>query len=215
MDTIRCKDFHELALADFVFPIKGEGYIKLYEREDPHTYSVEEINAILDTEWWYYILTPWEEFLFFGTRLSGQKRNVDAEVYNKLGHMEFYGNILSAYVDHVDYTTLLKCKLNLQWREYVLQRNHDVFYPVASNKKSRELTPAKGMFYGLKELQKLVGGYIELIPVDNDHYVVCHEEELLKRHTAKGVVFNNKASVLTQTPIFGPALLIKKTRLAV
>lgn len=215
MNAIRCKDFHELALADFVFPIKGEGYIKLYEREDPHTYSVGEINAILDTEWWYYILTPWEEFLFFGTQMSGQKRNVDAEAYCNIGKVEFYGNVLSAHKGHVNYAALLQCKLNLQWRLRVLLRNHDIFYPVASNKKSRELTPTKGMFYSLEELQKLVGGYIELVPVDSLHYIVCHEEELVKRNPNKEIVFNASASVLAQRLIFGPALLIKKSRLAV
>lgn len=229
MNTVRCKHFTELGMADFVFPIDWDGYIKLYEREEPHTYSVDEINTILDTEWWYYVLTPWDEFLFFGTRQSPQKRNVDAEAYCNSGwgnfhdnfpsaytkKVEFYGNVLSAAVWHVNYANLLKCRVNLQWREHVLQRNHDVFYPVASNRKSRELTPAKDFCYSLEELQKLVGGYIDLFPADNDHWIVCHEVELQKKYPCKDVAFNAPASVLAQKLVFGNALLIKKTRLSI
>lgn len=223
MDTIKCDHFHEVGQADFVFPINGQGYLKLYEPEVAHTYSVAEINTILNTEWWYYILTSWNDCIFFGTKESGQERNLAAEVYYNIGKvkswdngkLEFYGNVLAAYIKHVDFEQLLQCKLNLRWREHVLKRNHDVFYPVISNKKGRLLTPAKGKFYGLEELQKLVGGYIELVNVDEGHYIVCHEEELLKKHPRKDIIFNALASILAQKIIWGPALLIKKSRLEV
>lgn len=213
MDTVRCKNFYELGLADFVFPIDWNGYIKLYEPDDPHIYSVTELNAILGTEWWHYVLTPWGEFLFFGTPESQQKRNVDAEAYWQNGKMEFYGNVLAAHVDHVGLDRLLHCRLNLEWREHVLLRNRDVFYPVARNRKSREWTPDKGKFYSPEELQKLVGGDVELVPVDDDHYIVCYEKEQLKMYKGQEVVFNMKASILAQKMICGPALLIKKPRL--
>lgn len=213
MDTVRYQNFEELGVADFVFPLDGDGYIKLYEPDDHHIYSVDEINTILGTEWWHYVLTTHGEFLFFGTPESQLERNTAAEAYMEDGKVEFYGNVLVAHVDHVGLEELLHCKINLEWREYVLQRNRDVFYPVAMNRKSREWTPDKGKFYGLEELQKLVGGLIELVTVDNDHYVVCHEEELLKMYKGKDVVFNMKASILAQKMICGPAFLVKKSRI--
>lgn len=60
---------------------------------------------------------------------------------------------------------------------------------IKSNGQEQKVSPLKGESFKLKELQNLVGGYIETIPVATDQLMVVNEEgKLLK------LPFNQKAT---------------------
>jgi hypothetical protein len=61
-----------------------------------------------------------------------------------------------------------------------------------------EICPESGEAFGLKELQKAVGGYIELVYLGNDKILVVNEEGLLEN-----LPLNRKASTLARRPIVG------------
>lgn len=52
-----------------------------------------------------------------------------------------------------------------------------------------QISPQKGAFFKLKELQELVGGYIETIPVSTDQLMVINEEGKLD-----GLPYNQRAT---------------------
>lgn len=63
-------------------------------------------------------------------------------------------------------------------------------------------------FYELEELQKIVGGYIELVYLLNDEVMVVNEEGLLYN-----LPYNVKASNYANRPIVGDVLICKRKHL--
>lgn len=60
---------------------------------------------------------------------------------------------------------------------------------IKSNGKEQEISPKKGKSFKLKELQNLVGGYIETISVSTNQLMVINEEGKLRK-----LPFNQKAT---------------------
>ena len=75
--------------------------------------------------------------------------------------------------------------------------------------RTRELTPANGVNWSLPELQKLVGGYIEVVPTLDGKYMVIDEEGKLEH---KHKELNYHATRLYKygrhDPIVGDAVVI-------
>ena len=67
--------------------------------------------------------------------------------------------------------------------------------------------PENGTSFHYKELQKLVGGLIEVVPqtVDPHHVYLCDEEGLLKDKYR-----NRKVSELLDYPVVGDILVLSK-----
>lgn len=55
------------------------------------------------------------------------------------------------------------------------------------------VSPANGKDYKLKELQSIVGGYIEIVRLDNDNIMVVNEEGLIN-----GLAFNFYATYIAK-----------------
>jgi hypothetical protein len=70
------------------------------------------------------------------------------------------------------------------------------------------VTPKKGTTYDLEELQALVGGYIELLPLEKNRYAVVNEEGMLH-----GLDLNPGASLLLGQKIVGPCVVIPRSSL--
>jgi hypothetical protein len=64
------------------------------------------------------------------------------------------------------------------------------------------ITPANGRTFALDELQQLVGGYIEFVPVNEQGWLVVNEDGKLKN-----LPENPKATQLFNHPICGVAML--------
>jgi len=67
------------------------------------------------------------------------------------------------------------------------------------------IAPKDGKTYSLEELQALVGGYIELVPMDKSRYAVVNEEGMFL-----GFDVNPGASLLLGTTIVGPCVVIPR-----
>lgn len=66
-----------------------------------------------------------------------------------------------------------------------------------------ETVKPNGKYYTLEELQKLVGGYIEIYPGRYlNHYIVCDEEGIIKKRK-----YNSIFKALTGVDLFGDVLL--------
>lgn len=74
----------------------------------------------------------------------------------------------------------------------------------ADGSKAVEIQPANGSDFQLEELQEAVGGYIEIINLDNGMILVVDEEGLLKHKP-----MNLKASFLAGCGIVGDAVYCK------
>lgn len=70
------------------------------------------------------------------------------------------------------------------------------------------VTPKEGKTYQLEELQALVGGYIELLPLEQNRYAVVNEDGMLH-----GLPVNPGASLLLGQFIVGPAVIIPRSSL--
>ena len=70
------------------------------------------------------------------------------------------------------------------------------------------ITPKKGTTYSLEELQALVGGYIEMLPLEKNRYAVVNEEGMLH-----GLDLNPSASLLLGQKIVGPCVVIPRSSL--
>ena len=61
--------------------------------------------------------------------------------------------------------------------------------------RSEERQPANGHDFELKELQQIVGGYIEILPMKDGRIMVCNEESKLE-----GLPRNEQATALIDFP---------------
>lgn len=59
---------------------------------------------------------------------------------------------------------------------------------IKTDSTEQEFKPADKKI-SLKEMQEIVGGYIEIVPLNNDKLFVCNEEGKIK-----GLPYNSKAS---------------------
>jgi hypothetical protein len=75
---------------------------------------------------------------------------------------------------------------------------------------SENLDPLNGSKYiSLKQMQEVVGGYIEEIRVPNSfNYLIVNEDGRMKK-----LPLNEKASTFAQRPIVGDAILISEIEL--
>jgi hypothetical protein len=70
------------------------------------------------------------------------------------------------------------------------------------------IAPSKGEEYSLREVQSWVGGYIEIVRLDDEWILVVNEDGL-----AMGLPFNARASMIVGGTIVGPAALVQSRRL--
>ena len=68
---------------------------------------------------------------------------------------------------------------------------------------SKEVMPANGTDFTLREVQKMVGGYVEVVYLRDGRILLADEEGLLK-----GLPLNRAASRMAGRPIVGPALVM-------
>ncbi len=73
---------------------------------------------------------------------------------------------------------------------------------------SRMVKPKNGKAYTTTELQDYVGGYIELVPLDTEWFMVVDEEGLLRERR-----LNKLASTLAARPIVGDVLIVHSNTL--
>jgi hypothetical protein len=66
------------------------------------------------------------------------------------------------------------------------------------------ITPKESECFSLKELQDYVGGYIEILNLENDYIMVIDEEGLLKKKK-----LNKHATKLFGAPIVGDVVVCK------
>lgn len=69
----------------------------------------------------------------------------------------------------------------------------------------RDIAPANGTDYSLRELQEIVGGDIELVRLDDEWLLVVNEEGLLFESPANPI-----ASYLAQQQILGNVALVRQ-----
>lgn len=67
-----------------------------------------------------------------------------------------------------------------------------------------EVQPKNGTDYSLEELQGFVGGYIEIVYLNNDRIMVVNEEGIIEN-----LPFNEKASNIVRQLIAGDVLVCK------
>jgi hypothetical protein len=72
----------------------------------------------------------------------------------------------------------------------------------------RSIFPSKGDEYSLREAQSWVGGYIEILVVNEDWILVVNEDGI-----AMGLAPNEIASQLVRRHIVGDAAMIQSRRL--
>lgn len=72
----------------------------------------------------------------------------------------------------------------------------------------RSIFPSKGDEYSLREAQAWVGGYIEIVKINEDWILVVNEDGI-----AMGLPHNELASQLVRQPIVGDAAMIQSRRL--
>lgn len=64
------------------------------------------------------------------------------------------------------------------------------------------VTPANGEFFTLEEAQGIVDGYVEVVKLVGDNFMLVDEDAMLKQKPA-----NDFAAILAHTPIAGVALV--------
>ncbi len=70
------------------------------------------------------------------------------------------------------------------------------------------IAPSKGDEYSLREAQAWVGGYIEIVRLDEEWILVVNEDGL-----AEGLLFSWRASLIIGRTIVGPAALVQSRRI--
>ena len=218
MKSQRFTDFSAVGLADVVIPCEGSEYTKYAEKEDEYSYTMAMISAILKTDKWDFgqLTDGSDELIFYGTEECGRPVNTVAEEYvgddlkGKPKHL--YGDVFVVNHEHVDIRELIKAPCCLEWRELVLKLTSDVY--IKRGEDLREIAPANGAEeYSLKELQEMVGGYIEVVNVDDDHSLIVDEEGMLKLKDCEEFPLNMNASIIAQQIIVGNAVLLHKKHL--
>tara|TARA_R110000822_G_scaffold175101_1_gene314802 strand:+ start:125 stop:412 length:288 start_codon:yes stop_codon:yes gene_type:complete len=71
-----------------------------------------------------------------------------------------------------------------------------------------DFNPANGKEFTLDEMQKAVGGYIELVYLPNNEVLVVDEEGMIKEK-----LFNKKISEMIMKPIVGNVILCKRSQI--
>lgn len=74
---------------------------------------------------------------------------------------------------------------------------------IKTNGVEQEIKPKNGKDFKLKELQSFVGGYIEIVDLDNGEIMVVNEEGLLER-----LPFNSKATKIAKEAYPGSDMYI-------
>lgn len=69
--------------------------------------------------------------------------------------------------------------------------------------RAKEVMPANGTDFQLREVQKMVGGYVEVVYLRDGRVMLVDEEGLLK-----GAPLNREASRMAGRPIVGPAVVM-------
>ena len=80
---------------------------------------------------------------------------------------------------------------------------------ITSDSRSNAVLPENGTDFSLGELNKIVGGHIEVVWIDDDHIMVLNEEGKLN-----GLPFNMAATLLYNNPndyIVGDVLFCHKS----
>ena len=70
------------------------------------------------------------------------------------------------------------------------------------------IAPSKGNEYSLREAQAWVGGYIEVVRLDDEWILVVNEDGL-----TLGLAYNERASLIAGQPIVGPAAIVRSKHL--
>ena len=73
----------------------------------------------------------------------------------------------------------------------------------------QNIEPKDGKTFSLKELQEAVGGYIELVPLNDGKLLVCDEEGKLKANAQ----INEEASRIANQQIVGQVIIIDKDQI--
>lgn len=97
------------------------------------------------------------------------------------------------------------CNLNIviQTRIFLITQKRDSALRLNSDN-TIEIIKPKGKYFTLKELQKSIGGYIEVYPaLYKDHLIVCDEEGMIKNKK-----FNRLFKKLTTIGLLGSVLLV-------
>lgn len=77
-------------------------------------------------------------------------------------------------------------------------------FHVLTNNTHKQVKPEKGRAFKLAELQRFVGGYIEIVEIDKDNIMVINEEGKLK-----GLPFNMVATLmLRNNPIYAKEVVV-------
>ena len=79
---------------------------------------------------------------------------------------------------------------------------------IYANGKEKVVHPENGTDFSLKEMQTIVGGYIEIVTDRNGDYLVCNEEGKLM-----GLPINHKASMLFGAMMNGDILVASENEL--
>ena len=78
-------------------------------------------------------------------------------------------------------------------------------YIIYPNAPKEHTTPKNGTDFSLEELQSIVGGYIEIVHLDDDEFIMVVNEE----GRLLGLPSNRDASSIAWQPIVGTALLCR------
>ena len=81
---------------------------------------------------------------------------------------------------------------------------------IGADGKCKNVLPKNGVTYTLKELQKYVGGYIEIVPTQAQRIVFVVNEE----GRINGLPLNNTASEIAGMELYGNVLFCFRERIA-
>lgn len=83
---------------------------------------------------------------------------------------------------------------------------------IKSNGVVIEVTPKNGTNFSLEELQEIVGGYIEILPLNCGRIIVCDDEGIFKNYALnqKATELLNRNSCCTKGTIVGNVLVCDK-----
>lgn len=73
---------------------------------------------------------------------------------------------------------------------------------IKTDGEEKTVEPMNGSDFGLSEMQKIVGGYIEIVHLENGELMVVNEEGMLKN-----LPVNIKATCIAYQPIVGNVLV--------
>jgi len=80
---------------------------------------------------------------------------------------------------------------------------------IKTNGTKQSVEPKDGKMFSLKELQSVVGGYIELVPLNDGKLMVVDEDGKMKANTQ----LNIEASRIANQQIVGQVIIIDKDQI--